>query len=156
MLLQGKYQEANGRISPDGRWLAYVSDESRQPEVYVRPFPEINKERWLVSNGFGLEPLWSQDGRKLFYWTQDALMEVAVDTDPTFNPEVPKVLLSRKPAYTLDFGISSIAWDAHPDGKRYLVLKPNETVSSEGVNQKPKFIIVTNWFEELKEKVPVP
>ena len=67
ILLQTAFGESLPHISPDGRWMAYVSDESGEREVYIRPFPNVNDGRWQVSNGFGIGPIWSQDGRELFY-----------------------------------------------------------------------------------------
>ena len=66
-LLQEKYHETQPQISPDGRWMAYVSDESGKSEVYVRPFPDVDKGKWQVSTSGGDSPLWSPDGRELFY-----------------------------------------------------------------------------------------
>ena len=72
-------------VSPDGRWMAYTSDESRKNEVYVRPFPEVNNGRWQISKDGGDSPLWSPDGCELFYRSGDAVMAVSVKTEPGFN-----------------------------------------------------------------------
>ena len=65
LLLQEQYVETQPQVSPDGRWMAYASDESGQPQVYVRPFPEVDKGWWQVSTSGGDSPLWSRDGREL-------------------------------------------------------------------------------------------
>jgi serine/threonine-protein kinase len=72
------YDETSPAVSPDGRWLAYTSDESGRPEVYVRPFPNTNDGRWLVSAGGGQEPVWAHSGRELFYRGSGDLMVVEV------------------------------------------------------------------------------
>ena len=92
LLLRERYNEFQPQISPDGRWMAYTSDESGKYEVYVRPFPEVDKGRWQVSTSGGDSPLWSPDGRELFYRNGDAVMAVSVKTDPTFSLETPKTL----------------------------------------------------------------
>ena len=81
-LLHEKYGEMQPRISPDGQWMAYSSNESGHVEVYVRPFPEVNKGRWQISTGqeYADSPLWSPDSRKIFYRYADAVMEVSVKT----------------------------------------------------------------------------
>ncbi len=80
------------QVSRDGRWMAYHSSESGRGEVYVRTFPEINKGRWQISTAGGGSPLWSPDGRKLFYRTGDAVMAVEVETEPAFKAGKPEIL----------------------------------------------------------------
>lgn len=156
-LLEGKFNYDHPRISPDGRWLVYSTDESGQNEVYVCPFPEVNKGRWQVSTKGGYGPLWSPDGREIFYRNGEAVMAVSVETEPVFNPGKPKELFQG--AY---FGgrVAEILlpnWDISPDGKRFLMMKPpvsaGATAAAAGSRQ--KIIVVLNWFEELKQRVPV-
>jgi len=146
-LLQEKHVEHDPRISPDGRWLAYASNESGKVEVYVRPFPEVNKNRWQVSTSGGNNPLWSLDGRELFYHTRDAAMAVPVETAPTFNPGKPTVLFRgthSKCTWLADYTY----WDISPDGKHFLMMKEAATEAPRKIN------IVLNWIEELKQRVP--
>ena len=155
LLLHEKQREADPQISPDGRWMAYSSDESGRYEVYVRPFPEVNGGRWQVSTNGGLWPLWSHDGRELFYRSQDAFMQVSVKTEPAFSLETPKVLFQGAYSYVAS-GRMIGNWDISPDGRRFLLLKPPESASEAPVEEGPRKInIVLNWFEELKERVPV-
>jgi Tol biopolymer transport system component len=91
-LLNEKYQEAQPQISPDGRWMVYTSDESGQNQIYVRPFPEVNSGRWQISTSGGDSPLWSSDGREIFYRNGDAIMGTSVKTVPTFSLETPRIL----------------------------------------------------------------
>jgi serine/threonine-protein kinase len=144
-LLQEKYSEWEPKISPDGRWMAYVSEESGKSEVYVRPFPDVNKGKWQVSTSGGRDPLWSPDGRGLFYRNGDSVMAVAVQTEPTFNPGKTEALFQGK--YTS-------YWDISHDGKRFLMLKEPQSTASGGEGPR-KINIVLNWFEELKQRVPV-
>ena len=161
-LLQTEYWETAPRISPDGKWIAYMANEARQDpfsqyELYVCPFPNVNGGKWKVSTNGANEPEWSRDGRELFYWTDDALMTVAVESAPTFKYETPKVLLKRVPISTGSLGLTGIPWDIHPDGKRVLVLKEPGIPNKESAGKNPsKINIVLNWVEELKERVPAP
>jgi serine/threonine-protein kinase len=154
-LLEEKHSVFYPRISPDGQWIAYQSDETGDGEIYVRPFPEVNKGRWQVSANGGTSPLWSRNGRELFYWTDDALMVVPVETAPTFIYGAPKVQFQRMPVFTGFFRLSGITWDIHPDGKRFLMMKRAEVEGEEDASSVPRKInIVLNWFEELKDRVP--
>jgi eukaryotic-like serine/threonine-protein kinase len=146
-LLQEKLYEAHPQISPNGRWMAYVSNESGKGEVYVRPFPEVGKGKWQVSTGGGADPLWSPDGRELFYRTLDSVFAVDVQTEPTFKNGKPKPLFQG--AYFVDAGHT---WDLGPDGKRFLMMKVSEPTPAEAPR---KINIVVNWTEELKQRVPI-
>jgi eukaryotic-like serine/threonine-protein kinase len=87
-LIQTQFSEVNAEISSDGRWLAYQSDSSGQPESYVRPFTDVSRGQWLVSTAGGVQPLWSRDGRELFYRALDgALMSVHVGPGTTWACE---------------------------------------------------------------------
>jgi dipeptidyl aminopeptidase/acylaminoacyl peptidase len=157
-LLQTEYSEAEPRISPDGRSIAYSSNEttgvSLKTEVYVRPFPDVNKGKWQVSTGGGSTPLWSPDGRELFYLGADnAVMSVSVEARPALRFGAPKVLFKN-----MNLGLSidsGTPWDIHPDGKRFLMMKPPASTDTAAAAPRPKIVIVTNWFEELKHRVPV-
>jgi Tol biopolymer transport system component len=114
--------------------------------IYVRSFPDVNKGRWQVSTNGGDSPLWSPDGRELFYLNGEAAMAVSVATEPSFNIiGTPQVLFRGTP------------WDISPDGKRFLMIKPPESGQSPAAAPppQPKINIVLNWFEELKQRVPV-
>jgi serine/threonine-protein kinase len=150
-LLQEKYNGVLPQISPDGRWMAYMSNESGQYEVYVRPFPDVNKGRWQVSTGGGAAPLWSPNCRELFYLSRDSGMAVAVQTEPTFSLGTPKTLFRL--TYIGSSPGSGTPWDISPDGKRFLMMKePGSPASAGGAPL--KINIVLNWFEELKQRVP--
>ena len=90
-VLQTRFNESNPAISPDGRWIAYQSDESGRYEVYVQPFPDLDG-KWQVSTDGGLGALWAPDGGELFYRKGNAMMVASIDTEPTFTHGTPEVL----------------------------------------------------------------
>jgi Tol biopolymer transport system component len=160
-LLKEKYFELEPQISPDGRFVAYQSDESGKGQIYVRSFPNVNQGRWQVSSDGGGSPLWSPDGRELFYRNGDATMAVRVETEPAFQHANPEVLF--RGTYLMSSSIRTITmtpWDIHPNGKKFLMIKPPAAPATETTTQKPapapqtKIRIVVNWFEELKQRVP--
>ncbi|MDA2934798.1 hypothetical protein MYX82_10720, partial [Acidobacteria bacterium AH-259-D05] len=134
-------------FSPDGRWLAYVSDELGRNHVYVRPYPEPDV-KWLVSEEEGGgEPVWSPDGTELFYRTGTRLMVVAVETEPSFQAGKPRVLFEGVYA-TNPLLQGHRYYDISPDGQRFLMVKNVDRDEEAQIN------IVLNWFEELKRLVP--
>jgi serine/threonine protein kinase len=160
-LLHEDYLETQPCLSPNGQWLAYTSSESSRNEVYVNSFPDVRKGRWQISTAGGDTPLWSPDGLELFYLSGDAVMVVSVTTEPTFNTVgTPKVLFRGEYACPAVDIADSIAWDISPDGTRFLMIKlptvtDEESLEESTVEIPRKIIIVTNWFEELKQRVPV-
>jgi len=127
-------------ISPNGRWLAYSSDESGQLEVYVVPFPNTSEAKWAVSTRGGTEPEWSHSGSELFY--RDGaknLVAVGVKTNPTFSLGRSAVLFSTAAPYP--------RFTVAPDDRRFLTIRPQVTGPPD------KLIVVENWFEELKAKL---
>jgi Tol biopolymer transport system component len=143
--LQTEFDEFRPMISPDGRWLAYVSRESGRLEVYVQPFPTGGR-KWLISTGGGDEPLWAPNGRELFYRDGERLMVVAVDTHPVFGTERPRQLFETPPVVPMSYG--SPDYDITSDGQRFLMLRP------EPQSPPTQVYVVLNWFEELKRLVP--
>jgi Tol biopolymer transport system component len=156
-LLQEKYMELEPQISPDGRYVAYQSDESGKGEIYVRSFPDVTKGKWQVSSSGGNSPLWSPDGRELFYRSGDATMAAEVETEPTFKHGNPKILFRGTYFSTTAQKIVLTPWDIHPNGKKFLMIKPPASAgaASTAAGPQPKITIVLNWFEELKQRVPV-
>jgi hypothetical protein len=153
-LLKEKYRETLPQVSPDGRWMAYVSDESSQTEIYVRPFPDVDGGKWQVSQNGGTSPLWSPDGRELFYRNDDSVMAVSVESGPSFEAGKPRVLF--KGNYVRSVLGNSTSWDINPKDKRFLMVR-TELASLE-TTTKPvprRIVLIMNWFEELRERVPV-
>jgi len=96
-LVQTPFSELNGEISPDGRWVAYQSNESGRPEVYARPFPDVNSGRWQISTDGGMRPLWARNGRELFYLTSTGgVMSVAVEEGSGFTVGRPTKLFEGR------------------------------------------------------------
>ena len=147
LLLSEEFEQQYPEISPDGRWLAYTSNESGQIEIYVRPFPNVDAGKWQISRDGGNYPLWAPDGRELFYrrLANRAVMVVPIDTEPTFSPGNPDVLFDAA-----DFvlaGFPGRAYDISPDGRFLMVKEP--------AGSSADIILVLNWLEELLERVPV-
>jgi Tol biopolymer transport system component len=145
--LRTRFNETSPRFSPDGRWLAYISDESGRYEVYVQPYPGPGG-KWQISTEGGMEPIWNRNGRELFYRNGDKMMGVEIDTQPNFTAGKPRMLFEGP--YELP-PIPIANYDVSPDGQRFLMLKPSESVGTAPT----QINVVLNWFEELKQKVPV-
>ena len=143
-LLRGSFIQYGGRISPDGRWLAYVSNETGRWEVYVTAFPSA-QGKWPISTEGGAEVVWAKSGHELYYREGDKLMVVRIETVPNFTSTKPTTLFSGY----LRGGVGLPAYDVHPDGKRFVMLKDIEP------NLDPQQLnVVLDWFEELKRPVP--
>jgi Tol biopolymer transport system component/DNA-binding winged helix-turn-helix (wHTH) protein len=144
---QTTFKEGAAQFSPDGRWMAYVSNESGHYEVYVLPFPGPGG-KWQISTEGGTEPLWNPNGRELFYRNGDMMMTAAISTKPRFSAGKPKVLFAGQFEPSPN-AVPNANYDISPDGLRFLMVKPG------GRDQTPTQInVVLNWFEELKQKVP--
>jgi Tol biopolymer transport system component len=145
-LLDTQFAEENARISPDGRWIAYVSNSSGDRQVFVQGFPDM-EGMWQISNEGGTNPRWSPDGSELFYRNEDKFMVVPIESEPTFSPGNPQVLFEGN--YT--------EYDLAPDGERFIMVKPAED-SEEALPQfgATEIIIVQNWTEKFKSLVPNP
>ena len=94
-LLRTPATERNAEISPDGRWIAYESDQTGRLEVYVRTFPAVSAGRWQVSTDGGMAPLWGRDGRELFYVRESAILSVALETNGSVKASAPEVLFDN-------------------------------------------------------------
>jgi eukaryotic-like serine/threonine-protein kinase len=154
-LLQSPAQKLAAEMSPDGRWLAYQSDESGRREVFVRPFPHVESGRWQVSTEGGTRPAWSRKGDELFYLDgNDQLTAVRFQaSDTTFIPGKPaRVLNAKYVAGSTTRGYDLRSYDVSADGQRFLMLK--ETAGASTSAPLPTMIVVVNWIEELKSRVP--
>jgi serine/threonine protein kinase/Tol biopolymer transport system component len=149
-LISSGFSERNAEISPDGRWLAYESNESGPYEVYVRPFPKVDSGRWPVSTGGGTRPLWARNGKELFYLDGDLkLTSVPVQTGSTFSLGKPTKMLNT--AYWSV--LNGRTYDASPDGQRFLMIKDAAATQPPAVTP-ASLVVVINWFEELKAIMP--
>lgn len=141
-----QFDERAATLSPDGRWIAYESDETGRDEIYVRPFPRAESGgRRQVSSAGGDEPLWSHRGREIFYRAAfGEMMAVPVTTTPAFAPGTPHALF---PAGKYARGLSYRAYDVSANDRRFLMLSP---VSDSVAAAPTRLVVVENWFEELR------
>jgi hypothetical protein len=148
-------------FSPDGRWLAYQSNESGTNEVYVRAFspPSASSPgsagqggKWQISNAGGTQPRWSRSGHDLIYQSGDQLMAASYTASgDTFVAEKPRLWMA-----TIGSGGSlfdNAAWDLAPDGKRVIVAVPVE--SSEAPKPEHEVVFLQNFVDELRRRVPL-
>ena len=143
--LQTQFNEGAPTFSPDGHWLAYVSDESGRTEIYVRPFPDPGG-KWQISTEGGAEPVWARNG-ELFYRNGDQMMAVEITTEPSFSAGTPLLLFEGSYRCTAGF---TVVYDVTPDGQRFLMIKTERP----GLGEQAQIHVVENWFEELKRVVP--
>jgi Tol biopolymer transport system component len=153
LLLKEPYLEMNPSISPDGKYMAYLSTEPGGTGIYVCSFPEVSKGKWQISGSDAEFARWSPDGRELYYNIEDAIMAVSVETEPSFKPGKTRELFRSN----LETGYGYYpSWDISPDGKRFLIVKVSEASGAAPPASAPrKMVVVLNWFEELKEKLPL-
>ena len=154
MLFDADVAGGESALSPDGRRLAYFRRyRTGLPALEVVPFPAVENGRWSVPQGDvpSVQPVWSTDGRELFFLRRSDLMMAPIETEPTFTIGTPRVLISLS-----DYEFGSTAeearlWDVAPDGDRFLV-----RTSAAPTNDADGLVFVENWTEELKARVPVP
>ena len=134
--LSEAFTQKQAQFSPDGRFVAYISDESGRFEVYVRTFPDPNLGKWPISVNGGVEPRWSRDGRELFYWSGRTLHVVDVKTTPTFAAGAALKLFDApiQAGYLND----SHRWQVSPDGQRFVVLALQESAPA-------TIRVIVNW-----------
>ena len=144
--LNTSFEEHWPMFSPDGQWIAYMSDESGRTEIYVQPYPGPGG-KWQISSEGGTEPVWSPKGDELFYRNGNKLMVVNIGSQPTFNAGTPHLLFERQ----YEKGIAGLRpnFDVTSDGERFVMVKASEQATQIYLT------VVLNWFEELKRLVPV-
>ena len=135
--------DGGGQFSPDGRWMAYVSNESGQFEVYLRPYPGPDRKIQVSTQG-GTHPKWNRNGKELFYRVGNKMVAVDVSPSPDLTLSQPRVLFEQRYAFG---GAQTIPnYDVSPDGQRFVMVKDD---SASG-----RLNIVLNWLEELKRLAP--
>jgi Tol biopolymer transport system component len=142
--LKTAFNENQGQFSPDGRFVAYVSDSSGRDEIIVQPFPRASDGKWTVSQGGGVAPRWSGNGKELFYISADSkMMAVDVTTNPKFKRGIPKALFQAP----ISGGANArhvIRYDVTADGKKFLI----NSAAAEGPSP---ITVVLNWTGLLKK-----
>jgi serine/threonine-protein kinase len=137
-------------LSPDGRWLAYQSDETGSWEVYVRPFPNVEGGRWQASIAGGRGPKWSHGGGELFFTNaNDELVAVDVETTSVFRSGRPRVLFALSPDWRSWIN-TGLYYDVAPGDDRFIAMRQISATDETG----PRTLLVNNFFEELKARVP--
>ena len=149
-VIDGEFTERNAALSPDGRWLAYSSDETGQRQVYVQPFPDVDGGRWQISTDGGDWPVWNPAGGELFYRAVTGVMALAFETEPTFTPGALTQLFEQ----IIIIGGNNRRMALSPDGQRFLLFA-NATENADSEAAPSQLIVVQNWFEELRRLVPV-
>jgi Tol biopolymer transport system component len=138
--LRGDFNESQPQFSPDGRWVAYVSDESGSQQVYVRSFLAVGGQRQISTDG-GTQPRWRRDGKELFYLARDRkLMAVMVKTGATLEADLPRVLFQTE----LNVNALRQSYAVSANGQRFLLNTPSEVRPS-------SIIVVVNWTAALKK-----
>tara|TARA_R110002167_G_scaffold13915_2_gene57098 strand:- start:3151 stop:5313 length:2163 start_codon:yes stop_codon:yes gene_type:complete len=148
-----EFSESAPAISPDGRWLAYVSRETGQDEVYVRPYPDVDSGKWQISTGGGISPRWAADTGELFYRNStDNLIEtyaVKISEDGQFSAAIPELLFSND-----HYALLANSYMVAADGQRFLMMRPDASTSAVGDSVDTNLVLVQNFAEELRRQVP--
>src|SRR5579871_6738527 len=147
--LQMPAAEFFGNFSPNGRWMAYSSDESGQPEIYVRPFPGPGG-KWQISAGGGSVPVWSHNGRELFYATLENRIMVTeyIAQGDSFTYTKPRLWSDKQ----INSSGGNRFYDLHPDGKRFAIFPNLETADEKQGNLHATFLL--NFADEVRRRVP--
>jgi Tol biopolymer transport system component len=141
--LNGAFNELDPRLSPDGRFLAYVSDESGRDEIYVQPYPD-RSEKWQVSTKGGNDPRWAASGHEMYYLSPDQqMMSVPIRTVPTFDPGTPQSLFTARVLFP---GIRRAHYAVTADGQTFILFTPTANRSL------PTTTVVVNWTAEIARK----
>ena len=150
-LVETPGEERNGDLSPDGRWLAYEGESQLIPgqlDIYVRPFPDVNRGLWQVTRDGGTFPVWSRDGRELFYARLDGTIVAVPSSRDRRRPGTPETRRScSADPISCVRGASGDSTDVAPDG-RFLMLKRAATSVS------PHLVLVQNWLADVASRLP--
>ena len=153
--LTAEWNEYRAALSPDGRYVAYVSDQEGEDRVYVQDFP-VPSGRRSVSPGAGTDPLWAPGGRTLYFRSGTTFFAVDVTTEPSFSVGAPRELFDEPRIWQPDFTSPVPQWDLNPDGTRFILTvvegDPSDATAV-GWRALNDVYIVTDWFIELRERM---
>ena len=147
-----RFIQGSPKFSPDGRWIAYSSNESGRNEIYAQAYPGPGP-KLQISIGGGTDPVWAGNGKEMFYRNGDNMMAVEVRLQPSLAPGKPRVLWTGPYARGLSSqcspaGATNSNYDVTPDGQRFLMIQEEEDgLIATQIN------VVPNWPEELKRQV---
>ncbi len=151
-LLAEPYHEGQPTLSPDGKWICFQTDESGEGEIYVQAFPPgKSTKRRITYGGIGrrrIAPRWSRNGAELVFEADNQLWSIEIATEPALIWQDPVALFDIS-----EMRLRSGEYDVSPDGQRFVFVQEPERTESP---RAPEIRVVLNWFEELKEKVPIP
>jgi serine/threonine-protein kinase len=147
-LLASSFRQRSASLSPDNKWLAYVSDETGRFEIFVRPFPEVQSGKWQISTGGGSSPRWSKNKDELFFIdAANEMQAVKVVTKPTFGVVGQQRLFSVAGYFVSPW---AQGYDVSPDGQRFLMMRVGSSSGAVAVS----LVLVQNFLGELERKVP--
>jgi Tol biopolymer transport system component len=147
-LLTSSFTERAPSLSPDGRWMTYSSNEPGQYQIYVAPFPDVQRARWQISTEGGTEPVWSPAGREVFYRSESGGFVTAVPVSTTgseIKVDAPTRLVRQR------YVFGALTYDVSPDGQRFLMIKDSAIAGVE--TGRESIVLIENWLEELTEKM---
>jgi serine/threonine-protein kinase len=151
-LVATEFRERLPALSPDGQWLAYSSDRTGRPEIYVRPFPDVESARIRISTEGGIAPVWANSGRELFYRdVNNALVSARIEQVPTFRVTGRETLFALPPDVYLNSEGHARFYDVAPDDGRFLMGRPIQRDDAPAVE---RIFLVNNFFEVVKQLVP--
>jgi serine/threonine-protein kinase len=149
MLIQGPSDDVYPAVSPDGRWIAYQSNQSGRWEVYVQPFPTLGSSRWQVSTQGGTSPMWDPGGRELYYRNARAVISVPVAAkEDTFTYGNPRTLFEGPYVNEVFDPDGGPTYALSPDGRRFLMMKEQDP--AEGKSGQSQIVVVLQWIDELQ------
>ena len=152
-VVQTPFGERNAELSPDGHWLAYQSNESGEPQIYVKPYPSVDAGRWTISGAGGTQPAWAPSGRELFYIDHNnrfTVVPVRSSSQTTFEWGTPATLVATGMAAAPKLGRS---YDIARDGR---IVHIKDVPADPTLAPAPSLVAVLNWVEELKKKLQTP
>jgi serine/threonine-protein kinase len=151
-LLRTPASETNAALSPDGRFMAYQSDESGRFEIHVRTFPDVDKGHWVISAGGGEDPRWARSGKVLYYRSGRRIMMANVRTSPVFEAEPARVRLESRLTLPSDPRVDAIlrrrTYDVTDNDARMLMLE--DVAAVDDVSVRSAIVVVQNWVEQLR------
>lgn len=149
-VISSEFNYFGAALSPDGRWLAYASNEIGQTSIYVRPYPDIENGKWQITSRDSIEPKWSTDGTELFFRAGIDVMSVEIDTENGFSAGAPQTLATGFRGPFRD----PPAFAVTNDGERFIQFRSTELNDTNEIVDTIRLTVVENWFEELRRLAP--